>query len=191
MKENKSEHKSENMYRPRRNSSSMSITSHKSGNWWMNLHKQLQIMLASKIKTGFIIESYNKAINDASIAEHSYKQLTHQFLQKQAEYDELVKQRDNLQRIRMLYDEENIDPSEWMSEGSNYMDIDKSISSNKILTTEYVNSYQKFTMSIESYLCEALSQITYKLYKIKNHTDVEYPKEIDLLIKAFNTQYEK
>lgn len=61
----------------------------------------------------------------------------------------------------------------------------------KGLSTDYVISYQKFAMSIESYLCEALSQITYKLYKIRNNVDVEYPKEIDLLIKAFNTQYDK
>lgn len=78
-----------------------------------------------------------------------------------------------------------------MNDKTNYLDIDNISTIPKMLTTEYVNSYHRFTMSIEAYLCEALSQITYKLYKIKNNIDVEYPKEIDLLIKAFNTQYDK
>lgn len=69
-------------------------------------------MIASKIKAGFIIESYENAINDALLKEHSSKQLTYQFLQKQAEYDELVKERDSLKQIKDSYVKNNIDPEE-------------------------------------------------------------------------------
>lgn len=58
------------------------------------------------------------------------------------------------------------------------------------MTRDYVDSYKKFAMSIDAYLSEILSQLTFKLWKIKKSVDVAYPKEINLLIKAFNNQYE-
>ena len=67
-------------------------------------------MYASKLKEDFIIENYIKAIDDASEMEHSYKQLSHQILQKETEYDLLIKEREVLKNIKQKYDESNIDP---------------------------------------------------------------------------------
>ena len=45
-------------------------------------------------------------------------------------------------------------------------------------------------MEIDAYLSEILHQLTFKLWKIQKNTTVVYPKEINLLIQAFNNQYE-
>lgn len=82
-------------------------------------------MVASKIKAAYIIENYERVVNDALLKEHSSKQLTYQFLQKQAEYDELVKQRDALKEIKDSYVDNNIDPADCMSDVTDYLDVDK------------------------------------------------------------------
>ena len=107
----RSDHKSDNFTSNlKRHGSQASISSHKANSCCVNLNKNLQIMLATKLKENFIIENYLRVVGEAAEKEHSYKQLTHQILQKQAEYDELVKQSDYHKSIKQKYDDTNIDP---------------------------------------------------------------------------------
>ena len=110
-----------------------------------------------------------------------------QFLSKREEYEELEKERD---QFRLISAENNIvdynDSSQYFK-ASQDLDQEAPIKMSK----EYIDSYKKFGVYVDAYLGEILNQICFKLSKIGQYANIQYPKEIQLLFDAFTTEYEK
>ena len=110
-----------------------------------------------------------------------------QFLCKREEYEEFEKQRDQLRQISA---ENNIID---YKDSNQYYKVPEDIDQPEPakMSQEYIDSYKKFGIYVDAYLGEILNQICFKMNKISQHANIQYPKEMKLLFDAFSTQYEK
>lgn len=107
-------------------------------------------------------------------------------MDQRKDYELLEDERDSLRLIKAEHDFIDINTE---SETVGYT-IEEETHQSKLPKDEF-EAYKKFGMFVDAYLSEMINHICYKLQRIQELSEVEYPKDVNLLIEAFNTQYEK
>ncbi|CAI2365737.1 unnamed protein product [Moneuplotes crassus] len=131
-----------------------------------------------------IISKYNSSISMSTQIDSSYKSLTEQIVVKEKEYLTLVGQRNELKHIQDEFDQMGLNLNSLAQE--KILKIKE-----EVIPSELIDDKSQFVLYVEGYFNEIIHQITFKLRKIEDAADVEYPIDIKNLVNMFTTKYEK